>query len=85
MAQLLTEREETSIRLLTLEVSEGEVVTYALALRYLLENSKPETVEKVIGAYRDEVEGMLADLLTMVDLAEWETEISTIEESVREQ
>ena len=80
MARLVSEREETSIRLLTLEMSEGEVVTYALAMKYLLEHLEPHTVEKITGAYRDEVEGMLEDLLDLIDLTAWEAEIAALAE-----
>ena len=80
MARLVSEREETSIRLLTLEMSEGEVVTYALAMKHLLEHLEPHTVEKITGAYRDEVEGMLEDLLDLIDLTAWEAEIAALAE-----
>lgn len=73
MARILTERDESGIRLLTLEASEGELLTYALALRHLLGTLAPDTVEEVTGAYVDEVEGFLSDLTEVVDLAEWES------------
>lgn len=74
MAKFVSEREVASVRLFTLEISEDEAGTYALCMKYLLENLDAATLERVTGAYRDEVEGMLGDLLAMVDLGEWEEE-----------
>jgi hypothetical protein len=72
MARLLSEREVASVRLLTLEISGDEAETYALSLQYMLENLDTETLESITGAYRDEVEGILEDLLVTINPMEWE-------------
>ena len=72
MARLISGRDMSGIRLSTLEVSDGELLTFIQALRHMRETLEPEAVEALTGAYRDEVEGMLEDLLSMVDLTEWE-------------
>lgn len=77
MARQVSEREVASVRLFTLELSEDEVATYALCLKYLLENLDTETLEAITGAYRDEVEGMLEDLLPLANLLEWEEELES--------
>lgn len=74
MPRLISEREVASVRLMTIEVSEDEVGTYVLCLKYLLEHFDKETIERITGAYRDEVEGMLEDLLDLIDLDELEAE-----------
>jgi hypothetical protein len=78
MARLISEREVASVRLMTLEMSEDEVGTYALGLKYLLEHFDAETVEKITGAYRDEVEGILEDLIDLIDLDELEAEVKAL-------
>lgn len=72
MARLISERDVSGIRLSTLEVSDGELFTFIQALRHVRETLEPEAVESLTGAYVDEVEGTLGDLLSMVDLTEWE-------------
>ena len=72
MARLISERDVVGIRLLTLEISDGEAFTYIQALKHTLETLELEGVEALTGAYVEEVEGMLEDLLSMTDQAEWE-------------
>lgn len=72
MAILISERKVASVPLLTVEISGDEVVTYTRCMKYILENLDADALESVTGAYRDEVEGMLEDLLSMVDWTEWE-------------
>ncbi|MBX2999697.1 MAG: hypothetical protein KF893_14355 [Caldilineaceae bacterium] len=78
MARLVSEREESSIRLLTLEVSEGEAGVYALCMKYLLNHLSAKEIERITGAYQDEVEGMLEDLLDIVDMDEIEADLASI-------
>ncbi len=78
MARLISERDVSGIRLSTLEVSDGELFTFIQALRHVRETLEPEAVEALTGAYVDEVEGTLEDLLSMVDLAEWEDIMSPL-------
>lgn len=80
MARLVSEREETSIRLLTLEVTEGEASVYALCMKYLLNRLSAEEIERVTGAYQDEVEGMLADLTDHIDMDEIEADLASFAE-----
>lgn len=69
MARLISQREVASVPLLTLEISGDEAATYARCLQYMLENLKTDELERVTGAYRDEVEGILEDLLSVQDAA----------------
>ncbi|MCL4832323.1 MAG: hypothetical protein KJZ86_07780 [Caldilineaceae bacterium] len=72
MAILISEREVASVPLLTVEVSGDEVITTIRCVKYMLENLDTDALESISGAYRDEVEGMLDDLLSMVDWTERE-------------
>jgi hypothetical protein len=80
MARLISEREDTSIRLLTLEVTEGEAGVYALCMKYLLNHLSVEEIERITGAYQDEVEGMLVDLLGYIDMDEIEADLASLPE-----
>ncbi len=64
---LVSEREESGVRLLSLEASEDELGVYAEALTYLLDNCDDETLERVCGAYRDEIEEMRDNLAQLLD------------------
>lgn len=80
MARLISEREDTSIRLLTLEVTEGEAGVYALCMKYLLNHLRAEEIERVTGAYQDEVEGMLEDLVDHIDMDEIQADLASLAE-----
>ena len=66
MAERISEREETNVRLLTLEVSEDELAVLVACLNYALDHCSDETLERVCGAYRDEVEGIRDDLTELL-------------------
>jgi hypothetical protein len=72
MAELISERIVSSVRLLTVELSEDEVDVYITCLNYILEHYDDEAVERICGAHRDEVEGMRDDLVQLLDLTETE-------------
>ncbi|MGB0388332.1 MAG: hypothetical protein ACPGWR_26230 [Ardenticatenaceae bacterium] len=62
------EKEESSVRLLTIEVSEDEVAVLTGSLNHFLAHSDDETVDRVCGAYRDEVEGIRDDLAQLLNV-----------------
>lgn len=62
------EKEESSVRLLTVEVSEDEVAVLTACLNHVLAHSDDETVDRVCGAYRDEVEGIRDDLAQLLNV-----------------
>ncbi|MFQ5341919.1 MAG: hypothetical protein ACE5F6_10285 [Anaerolineae bacterium] len=70
MVKQISEREETNVRLLTVEISEDELAVWVTCLNYVLDRSDNETLERVCGAYRDEVEGMRDDLTQLLDVSE---------------
>lgn len=74
MAKLMSEMEETSVRLLTIQVSEDELAVLLASLGYLLGHSDDATLERVCGAYRDEVEGIRDDLIELLDTLDSESE-----------
>lgn len=78
MAILISEREVASVPLLTVELSGDEAVTYIRCIKYMLENLDTDALESITGAYRDEVEGMLEDLLSMTVQAEWEEVVAPV-------
>ncbi|HRJ44062.1 MAG: hypothetical protein KJZ86_07790 [Caldilineaceae bacterium] len=78
MARLISERNVVGIRLLTLEISDGEAFTYIQTLKHTLETLEPKGVEALTGAFVEEVEGMLEDLLSMTDQAEWEDAVAPV-------
>lgn len=72
MARLISQREIASVPLLTVEISGDEAATYASCLQYVLENLETVELEAITGAYGDEVEGILEDLLAVLDSANQE-------------
>jgi hypothetical protein len=66
MAKKLSEREVASVRLLVLELSEDEITVLAAALTTLLKQRDDRAIEAQSGASRDEVEGILQDLDTVL-------------------
>ena len=80
MARLISEREDTSIRVLTLEVTEDEAEVYALCMKYMLNHLSVEEIERITGAYQDEVEGMLEDLLDYIDIEQIEADLASLAE-----
>lgn len=74
MAKLISEMEETSVRLLTIQVCEDELAVLLAALNYLLDHSDDMTLERVCGAYRDEVEGIRDDVIELLDTLDSESE-----------
>jgi hypothetical protein len=66
MAKKLSEREVASVRLLVLELSEDELTVLAAALTTLLKQRDDRAIEAQSGASRDEVEGILQDLDTVL-------------------
>jgi len=68
MAELLFEREVASIQLLTFELSDGEIEALVASLNFILKQADDETLERLTGAYRDELEAIRDDLtLTLKD------------------
>jgi len=70
--ELISERDESGVRLLNLEASEDELGVYLGALTYLLNNCDDETLNRVCGACRDQVQEMRDNLAQLLDL--WATE-----------
>jgi len=70
MAKPVTEKEESNVRLLTLEITEDELAVFLAYLNFVLDQCDDETLDFVFGADRDEVEGMRDDLALMLDVPE---------------
>lgn len=68
MAIAISEREESSVRLLRLEITEDEIAVLVASLDHILDECDDETIENACGAYRDEVEGIRDDLVHILDL-----------------
>ncbi|MEW5988666.1 MAG: hypothetical protein AB1791_18720 [Chloroflexota bacterium] len=62
MAKVISEREESSVRLLRLEVTEDELALLVACLDFTMDEGDDEILENICGAYRDEVEGIREDL-----------------------
>jgi hypothetical protein len=76
MVKLLKEQEESSVRLLDLQISEDEVTVIVAALKHLLENYRAPALERICGALRDEIEGIVEDLDEVLGHGGTETEDS---------
>jgi hypothetical protein len=61
-------------------VTEDEAEVYALCMKYMLNHLSAEEIERITGAYQDEVEGMLEDLLDHIDIEEIEADIASLAE-----
>jgi hypothetical protein len=62
MAKRLSEKEVASVRLLTLELSEDEIMVLTAALTTLLQDLDGREIEAQAGASREEVEAIFEDL-----------------------
>jgi hypothetical protein len=74
MAEQISEREIASVRLLTLEMSEGELAVLIACMKYMLAHTDEEQLEALTGAYRDEVEAICDDLSDFLGEIEPEAE-----------
>ncbi len=61
-------REESSVRLLTVELSEDEMGVLTACLNHALQHFDDEMLDHVCGAYRDEVEGIHDDLYQALNI-----------------
>jgi len=66
MAKRIAEKEVTSVRLLTLDLSEDELTVLVAALTTLLHECDDRVIEAKSGASRDEVDAILQDLHTFL-------------------
>lgn len=83
MAKLLSEREVVSVRLLTLEISEDELAVYEAALNYLLNHANDAVIDRIVGAYPDEVAAIRDDLHQLLAEESFQpTEELLIQESI---
>ncbi|MCE7981075.1 MAG: hypothetical protein DYG89_07785 [Caldilinea sp. CFX5] len=62
MAAQISEREVVGVRLLTLELSEGELEVLTSCVNYVLGHVEHKTLERLTGAYPDEVTAIRDDL-----------------------
>lgn len=62
MTHLISEREVVGVRLLTLELSEGELEVLVSCLNYVRSHVDNQVLEQLTGAYPDEVEAIDEDL-----------------------
>jgi hypothetical protein len=66
MAKRIAEQDVASVRLLTVEFSEDELMVLAAALTKLLHDLDDAGIEAASGASREEVEAMLQDVHTFL-------------------
>jgi len=62
MAAQISEREVVGVRLVTLELSEGELEVLANCVNYVLGHVEHKALERLTGAYPDEVAAIHDDL-----------------------
>ena len=68
MTQQISEREVVGVRLVTLELSEGELEVLTSCLNYVLDHVDHQHLERVTGAYPNEVMAIRDDLrLSLAD------------------
>jgi hypothetical protein len=66
MARRISEKEIASVRLLSLELSEDEVIVLTAALTTLLQEHDDQEIETKTEASQEEVEAILEDLHTFI-------------------
>ncbi len=66
MSEFISERTVANVRLLTLELSEDELAVFVACLEYTLAHGDDKTLERFVGAPRDEVEAMRDDLASIL-------------------
>ncbi len=62
MSEKIAEREESSVRLLKLELSEDELAVLLGALNYVLDHVEDSALLRITGGERDEIEAIRDDL-----------------------
>lgn len=67
MAAQISEREVVGVRLVTLELSEGELEVLTSCINYVLGHVEHKTLERLTGAYPDEVTAIRDDLRQLLD------------------
>lgn len=67
MAEQISEREVVGVRLVTIELSEGELEVLTSCLNYVLKYVDDKAMERLTGAYTDEVEAIRDDLRQLFD------------------
>lgn len=60
------EQVESSVRLLTLELSEDELAVLLASVEYLLDHADDATLEAIAGAEQDEIEGIRDDIAQLL-------------------
>lgn len=67
MAEQISEREAVGVRLVTLELSEGELEVLANCVNYMLGHVEHKALERLTGAYPDEVAAIRDDLRQLLN------------------
>jgi len=67
MAEQISEREIVGVRLVTLELSAGELEVLTSCLTYVLDHVDQKVLEQLTGAYSDEVAAIRDDLCQLFD------------------
>ncbi len=62
MSEKIAEREESSVRLLKLKLSEDELAVLLGALNYVLDHVEDSALLRITGGERDEIEAIRDDL-----------------------
>ena len=62
----ISEQIESSVRLLTLELSEDEVAVLLASVEYFLEHADEAALELIAGAERSEIEGTRDDMAELL-------------------
>ena len=60
------EQVESSVRLLTLELSEDELAVLLASLEYFLDHADEAALKAITGAERDEIEGIRDDMAQLL-------------------
>ena len=83
MAEQISEREVVGVRLVTLELSEGELEVLANCVNYVLGHVEQKALERLTGAYPDEVAAIRDDLRQLLPEESFQpTEEALIQEPV---
>jgi hypothetical protein len=75
MAELLKDREVSSVRLIDIKFSEDELEVLTTALNVVLETYDDQTLDNIFGADRDEIEAVLYDLEQVIASTQLETSL----------
>ncbi len=64
--RVLNKREVARVKIFEIEVTEDELDVYESCMRYIYENLDESKIEKICGAYKDELRGIREDISNLL-------------------